>query len=231
MRELVGQGRAMLAEFNVCWALCQRVTHVLVALGEKLLLFIRAGQRVAAVVCTHVQGGIHWVGEVGGLRSKENYMLTQRAGEKQRFLFVIWKQHLLQFCALKRSVHTNYQKNIFSLKESVHSNNNKTFSLLPLERTIADSLICPVCLLCRTVCLPALVLCFRKSNCQLLTNHWHMTKLQKAFFHHIVYSLFFLYIIYPISLWSFWPLIALWSSFFVGVGSQIDCLMHAHKDA
>lgn len=62
-----GLGRAMLAEFNPCQALRQRVTHVLVALGEKLLLFICAGQRVAAVVGAHVKGGIHWVGEVGGL--------------------------------------------------------------------------------------------------------------------------------------------------------------------
>lgn len=80
-----GLGRAMLAEFSPCQALRQRVTHVLVALGEKLLLFIRAGQRVAAVVGAHVQGGIHWVGEVGGLRSKENYMVTQRARGRQRF--------------------------------------------------------------------------------------------------------------------------------------------------
>ena len=57
----------MLAEFNVCHALRQRVTHVLVALGEKLLLFIRAGQRVAAVVSSHVQSGIYWVCEVSGL--------------------------------------------------------------------------------------------------------------------------------------------------------------------
>lgn len=57
----------MLAEFNPRRALRQRVAHVLVALGEKLLLFIRAGERVAAVVGAHVQGGIHWVGEVGGL--------------------------------------------------------------------------------------------------------------------------------------------------------------------
>lgn len=65
-------------EFNPCRALRQRVTHVLVALGEELLLLVRAGQRVAAVVGAHVQGGIHWVGEVGGLRT-ENYTVTQRA--------------------------------------------------------------------------------------------------------------------------------------------------------
>lgn len=49
-------------------SLRQRVAHVLVALGEKLLLFVRAGQRVVAVVGSHVQGGVHRVGEVGGLR-------------------------------------------------------------------------------------------------------------------------------------------------------------------
>lgn len=71
MRELcwlsAGSGRAMLAEFNGGRALRQRVTHAVVALGEKLLLFICAGQRVAAVVGAHVQRGVHRVGEVGGL--------------------------------------------------------------------------------------------------------------------------------------------------------------------
>lgn len=51
-------------------ALRQRVAHVLVALGEQLLLLVRAGQRVVAVVGSHVQGGVHRVGEVGGLRRR-----------------------------------------------------------------------------------------------------------------------------------------------------------------
>lgn len=74
----------MLAEFSPCRGLCQGVAHVLVDLGEELLLFISARQRIAAVVGTHVQGGIHWVGEVGGLRSEENYSVTQ-AKEMKRF--------------------------------------------------------------------------------------------------------------------------------------------------
>lgn len=67
----------MLAEFSPCRGLRQGVAHVLVDLGEELLLLISAGQRVAAVVGTHVQGGIDWVCEVGGLRSEENYLVTQ----------------------------------------------------------------------------------------------------------------------------------------------------------
>lgn len=82
-----GLGRAVSAEFNSCQALRQRVAHVLIALGQKLLLFICAGQRVAAVVGAHVQGGIHWVGEVGGLWSKGNYMATQTACERQRSIY------------------------------------------------------------------------------------------------------------------------------------------------
>lgn len=48
-------------------ALRQRVAHVLVGLGEELLLFVGAGERVAAVVGAHVERGIHRVGEVSGL--------------------------------------------------------------------------------------------------------------------------------------------------------------------
>lgn len=72
----VGQVRAGLAEFTPCRALRQRVTHVVIALGEKLLLFVCAGQRAAAVVGAHVEGGIDWVGEVGGLQRIENNMAT-----------------------------------------------------------------------------------------------------------------------------------------------------------
>lgn len=72
MKERVGSARGRqrqgnVAEFRPRPALHQRVTHVIVARGEQLLFLVSAGQRVAAVVGAHVQGGVHWVGEVGGL--------------------------------------------------------------------------------------------------------------------------------------------------------------------
>lgn len=83
-----GKGRATLAEFNPCRALCQRVAHVLIALGEKLLLFVSAGQRVAAVVRAHVEGGIHWVGEVSGLQREGK--LYHDSGYENRCIYWIW---------------------------------------------------------------------------------------------------------------------------------------------
>lgn len=68
MKERVGrERRGGVAEFRPRPALRQRVAHVVVALGQQLLLLVGAGQRVAAVVGAHVQGGVHRVGEVGGL--------------------------------------------------------------------------------------------------------------------------------------------------------------------
>jgi len=50
-------------------SLCQRVDQgLLVPPGEQLLLLVRAGQGVAAVVGPHVQSGVYRVGEVGGLQ-------------------------------------------------------------------------------------------------------------------------------------------------------------------
>lgn len=57
----------------------QRVAHVLVGLGEQLLLLVRAGQRVAAVVGAHVEGGVHRVGEVSGLWGKSPSFVTIRS--------------------------------------------------------------------------------------------------------------------------------------------------------
>ena len=58
----------------------QRVTQVVVALGEQLLLLVGAGQRGAAGLGSHVQGGVHWVGEVSGLQDRERDMdATSRA--------------------------------------------------------------------------------------------------------------------------------------------------------
>lgn len=61
----------MSEKFEWRGALRQRVAHVLVGLGEELLLFVGAGERVAAVVGAHVERGVHWVGEVGGLRGQK----------------------------------------------------------------------------------------------------------------------------------------------------------------
>lgn len=49
-------------------ALCQRVPYlVLRAPAQEFSFLIRAGQGVAAAVTTHVECGVHGVGEVGGL--------------------------------------------------------------------------------------------------------------------------------------------------------------------
>lgn len=69
MREPAGWREALPpSEFTGPRPLRQRVAHAVVALREKLLLFICAGQRVAAVVGAHVERGVHRVGEVGGLQ-------------------------------------------------------------------------------------------------------------------------------------------------------------------
>lgn len=60
-------GGAVSEKFESRAALRQRVAHVLVGLGEELLLFVGAGERVAAVVGAHVERGVHRVGEVSGL--------------------------------------------------------------------------------------------------------------------------------------------------------------------
>lgn len=52
-------------------ALRQRVAHVLVPRRQQLLLLVRAGQRVAAVVGAHVECRVHRVGEVCGLERDE----------------------------------------------------------------------------------------------------------------------------------------------------------------
>lgn len=66
----VRRGGAVSERSEPLWTLRQRVAHVLVGLGEQLLLFVGAGQRVAAVVGAHVECGVHRVGEVSGLRGK-----------------------------------------------------------------------------------------------------------------------------------------------------------------
>lgn len=48
--------------------LCQRVHEGLfVAARQQLFLLVGAGQRIAAVVSSHVEGGVHWVCEIGRL--------------------------------------------------------------------------------------------------------------------------------------------------------------------
>lgn len=69
---LARSGRAESEKFKPLWTLRQRVAHVLVGLGEELLLFIGAGERVAAVVGAHVERGVHRVGEVSGLWGRKN---------------------------------------------------------------------------------------------------------------------------------------------------------------
>lgn len=57
-------------------SLCQGVHKgLLVATRQQLLFLICAGQGVATVVCSHVQSGIHWVSEVGGLQREKNIPL------------------------------------------------------------------------------------------------------------------------------------------------------------
>lgn len=52
----------------LCLPLCQRVSQVVVrAPRQQLPLLVRAGQRVPAVVGSHVEGGVDGVGEIGGL--------------------------------------------------------------------------------------------------------------------------------------------------------------------
>lgn len=52
--------------------LCQWVHKGLfISTGQQLLLLICAGQRVAAVVSSHIQSGINWVGEVSGLEGRK----------------------------------------------------------------------------------------------------------------------------------------------------------------
>lgn len=68
-----GRGGAVSEKFESHAALRQRVAHVLIGLGEELLLFVGAGERVAAVVGAHVERGVHWVGEVSGLRGTSHY--------------------------------------------------------------------------------------------------------------------------------------------------------------
>lgn len=49
-------------------SLCQRIPYLILrAPAQEFSLLIRAGQRVAAAVTTHVECGVHGVGEVGGL--------------------------------------------------------------------------------------------------------------------------------------------------------------------
>lgn len=67
-----GGGRAVSEEFGPLWTLRQRVAHVLVGLGQELLLLVGAGERVAAVVGAHVERGVHRVGEVRGLRGQRS---------------------------------------------------------------------------------------------------------------------------------------------------------------
>lgn len=66
-------GGAVSEKFESRAALRQRVAHVLVGLGEELLLFVGAGERVAAVVGAHVERGVHRVGEVSGLQGTNHY--------------------------------------------------------------------------------------------------------------------------------------------------------------
>lgn len=68
-----GRGGAVWEKFESRAALRQRVAHVLVGLGEELLLFVGAGERVAAVVGAHVERGVHRVGEVSGLWGTNHY--------------------------------------------------------------------------------------------------------------------------------------------------------------
>lgn len=68
-----GRGGAVSEKFESRAALRQRVAHVLVGLGEELLLFVGAGERVTAVVGAHVERGVHRVGEVSGLRGTNHY--------------------------------------------------------------------------------------------------------------------------------------------------------------
>lgn len=77
-------------------SLRQRVAHVLVALGEKLLLFVRAGQRVVAVVGSHVQGGVHRVGEVGGLRGQRGEDSVDGEGGPREWRAVLSRELDLQ---------------------------------------------------------------------------------------------------------------------------------------
>lgn len=79
----VGWGRAVSEKFEPLWTLRQRVAHVLVGLGEELLLFVGAGQRVAAVVGAHVEGGVHRVGEVSGLRGKGRHFNQSFLSDQQ----------------------------------------------------------------------------------------------------------------------------------------------------
>lgn len=55
-------------------ALCQRVPYlVLRAPAQEFSFLIRAGQGVAAAVTTHVECGVHGVGEVGGLQGDRGF--------------------------------------------------------------------------------------------------------------------------------------------------------------
>lgn len=62
-------------------ALCQRVSYlVLRAPAQEFSFLIRAGQGVAAAVTTHVECGVHRVGEVGGLQGDRGFRYGSGSG-------------------------------------------------------------------------------------------------------------------------------------------------------
>lgn len=69
MKDFSGRaGRRLSGEVRLRRTLCQGVPYlVLRAPAQEFSLLVRAGQGVAATVTTHVECGVHGVGEVGGL--------------------------------------------------------------------------------------------------------------------------------------------------------------------
>lgn len=68
-RTSLAGGRRLSGVSPVVRALCQGVPYlVLGAPAQEFSLLVRAGQGVAAAMATHVERGVHGVGEVGGLQ-------------------------------------------------------------------------------------------------------------------------------------------------------------------
>lgn len=68
-RTSLAGGRRLSGVSPVVRALCQGVPYLILgAPAQEFSLLVRAGQGVAAAMATHVERGVHGVGEVGGLQ-------------------------------------------------------------------------------------------------------------------------------------------------------------------
>lgn len=73
-RTSLAGGRRLSGVSPVVGTLCQGVPYlVLRAPAQEFSLLVRAGQGVAAAVTTHVECGVHGVGEVGGLQGDRGF--------------------------------------------------------------------------------------------------------------------------------------------------------------